>query len=411
MKTLLTIALSAGFCLCFMVSVSQDKSLTNVTVPFILDHNRMLVDAEIQRTDGSWRKVRLWVDTGNPTFTMGEPLALDLGINPPARDNANTGNSNPEVSTPSSIRIGGMTLNFEGVKSKVLLQPFWLFTTMHNDANLPSTVLKHYQVVFDYPGRKLTIALPGTLAHQGIPSPAHVNPKTGIVQMDAVIDGDSLSFALDNGASYSFISEDKLLKISEKHPGWPGIIGTAGCANMWGWWPPNEQTFKVVRIADVVWGQIKLNDVGIVGVPAFSANGPTLGAWYSKKSARPVDGFLGPNAFKAYRIEIDYINAMVWLKKGAEPDKHEMDLVGLSLHQLADSSYQVVGVVQKDGKPLVDGVVSGDILFSIGNLETKGATMGTVVDALRGKPGEIRVLGIEREGKRFRTKVKVEHLF
>ena len=172
-----------------------------MTVPFILDHNRMLVDAEIQRADGSWRKVRLWVDTGNPTFTMSGPLARDLGIDLPARDNTNAGNSNAEVSAPLSIRLGGMTLNFEGVKSKVMFQPFWLFTTMHNDANLPSAVLKQYQMIFDYPGRKLTIALPGSLAHQGIPSPAHVNPKTGIIQMDAVIDGESMSFALDNGAS------------------------------------------------------------------------------------------------------------------------------------------------------------------------------------------------------------------
>ncbi len=411
MKKLIQVALSAGFCLFFLISVCQDKSLTNVTVPFILDHNRMLVEAEIQRADGSWRKVRLWVDTGNPTFTMSEPLARDLGIDLPARDNTNAGNSNAEVSAPLSIRLGGMTLNFEGVKSKVMFQPFWLFTTMHNDANLPSAVLKQYQMIFDYPGRKLTIALPGSLAHQGIPSPAHVNPKTGIIQMDAVIDGDSMSFALDNGASYSFISEDKLLKISEKHPAWPGITGTAGCANMWGWWPPNEQTFRVVRIDEIVWGKVKLKYVGIVGVPAFSVEGPTLGAWYSKKSARPVDGFLGPNAFQAYRVEIDYVNGMVWLKKGAEPDKHEMDLAGLSLRQLADSSYQVVGVVHKDGKPLVIGVISGDILFSIGNLNTRGATMGTVVDALRGKPGEIRILGIERKGKRFSTEAKVEHLF
>jgi hypothetical protein len=411
MKTLLKMVLSAGFCLFFLISLCQDKSLRNATVPFILDHNRMLVEAEIQRTDGSWRRVRLWVDTGNPTFNMSEGLALDLGLDLPAHDNANAGNSNPEISAPPSIRIGGMTLNLEGVKSKVMLQPFWLFTNMHNDANLPSTVLKHYQVVFDYPGRKLTLAIPGSLAHQGIPSPAHVNPNTGIIQMDAVIDGDSMSFALDNGASYSFISEDKLLRISEKHPDWPGMTGTAGCANMWGWWPPNEQTFKVVRVADLVWGQEKLYDVGIVGVPAFSANGPTLGAWYSKKTARPVDGFLGPNAFKSFRVEIDYLNGMVWLKKGALPDKHEMDLVGLSVRQLADSSYQVVGVVQKAGRPLVNGVVSGDILFSIGNIDTRGVTMGTVVDALRGKPGEIRVLGIERDGKRFRTEATVEHLF
>jgi len=411
MKTLLKIALIACFCFFYLISLSQEKNPGNVTVPFVLDHNRMLVDAEIQRADGSWRKVRLWVDTGNPTFIMSEPLARDLGIDLTAYDNANGANSKLEVSTPSSIRIGGMTMNLEGIKSMVIYQPYWLFTTMHNNANLPSTVLQQYQVVFDYPGRKLTIALPGSLAHQGIPSPAQVNPQTGIIQMDAVIDGDSLSFALDNGASYSFISEDKLLKILEKHPAWPRVTGTAGCANMWGWWPPNEQTFRVVRLDDVIWGHVKFNSVGIVGVPAFSDDGPTLGAWYSKKTSRPVDGFLGPNAFKAYRVEIDYVNGMVWFKKGAELDKHEMDLAGLSLHQLADSSYQVVGVVEKAGKPVVNGVVSGDILFSIGNLNIRGATMGKVVDALRGSPGEIRILGIERDGKRFRINAKVKHLF
>ena len=311
MTIALKVTLSAGFCLFFFISEGQDKSPGKVTVPFILDHNRMLVDAGIQRADGSWRKVRLWVDSGNPTLTMSGPLASDLGFDLPAHDHPTGGLSNPEVSAPPSIRIGGMTLNLEGVKSVVMFQPYWLFTTMHNDANLPSTVLKKYQVVFDYPGQKLTIALPGSIAHQGIPSPAYVNPKTGIVQMDAVIDGDSLSFALDNGASYSFISENKLLEISGKHPGWPGITGTAGCANMWGWWPIGEQSFRVVRVADIVWGRVRLNSVGIVGVPAFSAGGPTLGGWYSRKTARPVDGFLGSNAFKAYRVEIDYVNGIV----------------------------------------------------------------------------------------------------
>ena len=79
--------------------------------------------------------------------------------------------------------------------------------------------------------------------------------------------------------------------------------------------------------------------------------------------------------------------------------------------QLPDSSYQVTGVVQKGGKPLVNGVVAGDILFSIDNLNTRAATMGTVIDALRGRPGEIRILGIERNGKRFMTEAKVAHLF
>ena len=80
---------------------------------------------------------------------------------------------------------------------------------------------------------------------------------------------------------------------------------------MWGWWPIGEQSFRVVRVADIVWGRVRLNSVGIVGVPAFSAGGPTLGGWYSRKTARPVDGFLGSNAFKAYRVEIDYVNGIV----------------------------------------------------------------------------------------------------
>lgn len=411
MKTMIQFALLGGFCLSLMVSVGQDKSLRTVTVPFILDHNRMLIEGEIQRADGTWRTVLLWVDTGNPTFIMSEPLARDLGIYLSDNENASTGIVNPEFPMSSAIRIGGMTLNVEGVKSKVMVQPFWLFSTMQNDANLPSSVLQHYQVVLDYPARKLTIASPGSLAHQGISSAAHVNPETGIVQMDAVIDDDSLSFALDNGASYSFMSEDKLMMISEKHPTWPWITGTAGCANMWGWWPPNEQTYRVVRMGLMVWGEVQLHHIGMVAVPAFSADGPTLGAWYSTKTLHPVDGFLGTNAFKAYRVEIDYMNEKVWLKKGANPGKDEMDLVGLSLRQLADSSYQVVGVVQKDGKPLVNGVVAGDILFSIDSINTRKATMGTVVDALRGKPGETRILGIERDGKQFRTKAKVVALF
>jgi len=86
-----------------------------------------------------------------------------------------------------------------------------------------------------------------------------------------------------------------------------------------------------------------------------------------------------------------------------------MDMVGLSVRQLADSSYQIIGIVKKDNKPAVEGVESGDILISVGDFKTKGATMGTVIDALRGKPGELRSLFIERRGKQIRINAKVIH--
>jgi C-terminal processing protease CtpA/Prc len=123
-----------------------------------------------------------------------------------------------------------------------------------------------------------------------------------------------------------------------------------------------------------------------------------------------VNGFLGPNAFKAFRVEIDYAGSAVYFEKTAESDTFDMDLVGLTLRPEDDGSYSVLGVASKDGKPAVEGVEPGDRLIQIGDLKTTGATMGTVVDALRGKPGDIRHIILERGGNKFRIDAKVARL-
>lgn len=384
------------------LGAAAQEEASSVTVPFVLDHNRMLVDVEIQRADGTWRPARLWVDTGAPGFFMSEALARDLGADLSALA------YNSQAALPGGVRLGGMPLDFRGVAAGVGREPFWLFSTMRGDGNLPSSVLRRYQVVFDYPARRLTIAEPGSLPHRGVRSPAAVNPETGIIQIDAVLDGDSLSFALDNGASYSFADSDVLERLVKRHSDLPRMTGALGCANMWGWWPPDEQIAPVVRASEIMWGPVRLAGVGLVGVQTVAPGGPRLGAWYSRKAARQVNGFLGSNAFKAYRVEIDYAGGAVYFEKGAGPDDtHDMDLVGLTLRPEADGSYSVIGVVSKDGAPAVEGVEPGDILLKVGDLEATGATMGTVVDALRGKPGEIRALLLERNGKRFTAEAKV----
>jgi hypothetical protein len=285
-----------------------------------------------------------------------------------------------------------------------------LFSATQSDGNLPATLLKKYHVVFDYPKQKLTIAEPGSLRPKGRGSPANIHPQTGIVQLDAVIDGDSCSLALDMGASYSFISEERLLKHAVKHPEWPRVTGTAGCANMWGWWPANEQNFPVVRIPQVKWGTEVFLNIGIVGVTRFSPDGPTLGEWYSGKTAIPVDGFLGPNALKDFRVEIDYANSTIYFEKGNKKAHPDMDLVGISVRQMPDLSYQVAGIVKENGKPAVEGIEPEDIIISIDGFLVKGATMGSVVDKLRGKTGETRVILINRTGKEIRIEGKVKHI-
>ena len=378
----------------------------SVTVPVTLDHNRMLVQAEVQRRDGSWRTALLWIDTGNPNMMLSEAFAQDLGIDVSGLPRA-AGATTLTVPPPAGLRIGGMPLRLDSVTTKVHLEPQWIFRTMHVDANLPATTLQRYHVVFDYPRHLLTLAQPGSLRPRGVRAAASVNRTTGIVQIDAVVGGDTLSLALDNGASYSFFSAGVLERLARAHPAWPRATGAVGAANIWGRWP-EEATWPIVRVPEMRWGPVRLTDVAVVGLPDFFGDGVSLGDWYSRKAARRVEGFLGPNALLPFRVEIDYANSAVYFERGAATDTHDLDIVGLTLQPQTDGSYQVLGIAPKDGRPSVEGVEPGDVLLEVGTLRVTGATMGTVVDALRGAPGQTRSLVLERAGRRFTVTARVE---
>ena len=148
---------------------------------------------------------------------------------------------------------------------------------------------------------------------------------------------------------------------------------------------------------EIKWGSVIFAEVGLVALP----DSFPLVVWYSRKSARPVDGILGPNVFKSCRVEIDYPGSAVYFKKGPESDFHDMDMVGLTLRPEMDGNYSIIGVAEKDGIPAVEGIESGDILVKVDDLPVKNATMGTVIDALRGKPGDTHHLIIKREGRQF----------
>jgi hypothetical protein len=387
-----------------LATAPQATTADVVTAPFTLDHNRMLVRAEIRRPDGSWRSALLWVDTGNPTMMLSESLARDLGID--LSGATRTAEGGYLDVPPPAVRIGGMPLRTDSVTARVYLEPFRFFRTMPVEGNLPSTVLQRYHVVFDYPRRTLTLARPGSVRPRGERASASVNHTTGIVQIDAVVAGDTLSFALDNGASYSFVSGDVLARLRERHPDWPSATGAVGCANIWGWWP-EEATWPLVRVPEIAWGPVRLTGVAIAGLPDFF-RGLGLGGWYSQKTARPVVGFLGPNAFRHLRVEIDYANGAVYFARGAAPDVHDLDIVGLTVQVQADGRYLVAGVAPRDEGPSVPGVEPGDVLLEVGSLQVTGATMGTVVDALRGTPGDTRTLVLERAGRRFTVTASVE---
>lgn len=381
----------------------KDEEISSVKIPFTLDHNRMLIEAEFQRADGSWRKAKLWVDTGNPEFFISKELAEDIGIE--LKDSL----SEQAIEPPSGVRIAGMNISFEGIKCSVDPVSKWLFNAIHNDGNLPSTVLQKYHIIFNYPTQELTIAEPGKLKPQGIPSPVSVNKTTGIIQMDAMIDGEKYSFAFDNGASFSYVPDFIVSKLLNQHPEWPSSKGAVGCANIWGWWP-DEGNWPMIRIPEIRWGTLNINNAVICGLPSIFRGRTDIGVNYSKKTARPVNGFFGPNIFMSYRIEIIYSDSTIYFEKLNTKYTDKMDIVGLTLKQKDDNRYTVIGIANKDGKPLVDGIEKDDIILQIENINTTGATMGTVVDALRGKPGDLRLILHERNGETISTIASVKSI-
>jgi hypothetical protein len=224
-KSLVATVLVSLTALTFSADATRDAARAedlqrSVAVAIVLDHNPMLVDAEVQARDGTWRKARLW---------------------------------------------------------------------------------------------------------------ARVHRQTGIVQVDASIAGERHSLAIDIGASYSFVSGGLLQRLAGQHPAWPLVAGALGCANIWGLWP-QEERWPVLRVPEIRLGATTVTGVGLVGLPNMFGDGADLAMWYSQKTAAPVVGFLGPNAFKGFRLEIDYADAAVYLERGAADDVHDIDLAGLTLH-------------------------------------------------------------------------------
>ena len=403
------ISLTLVVCSIFLLLVScTEEKLQKVTVLFELDHNRMLVNAEIQKKDSTRKNILLWVDTGNPDFFISRELALEMGLIS-NEDSLKAINGKLEIATPAGIKIGEMELDFSNVQSYVIFEPFWLFKATHADANLPSTVLIKYDVAFDYPTKEMTILKPGTMKFTGIKIPININPETGILQIDGTISSDSISFALDNGASYTFGSTELLESLKNKNRNLALCNGAIGCANIWGW-GFKESSWTVTRIPLINFGNLILKNTGITIPPDYNDKRYGMMDWYSKKTFKNVDGFLGPNAFVDFKVGIDYTNKNIYFERKQKADLIDMDIVGIAVRQEADGNYSIIGIASKNGIPLVEGVQPGDLLIQINDFQAKNKTMGKVIDALRGKPGEIRNLTLERNGSIIKLATEVQSI-
>jgi len=185
-----------------------------------------------------------------------------------------------------------------------------------------------------------------------------------------------------------------------QHATWLGVLnGAVGAANMIGSFDPKALKMRVPKVA---LGSLQLTSVGVVSRPAA-----TFENWMSRDMTAPNVGAIVGNVLRAFRVQIDYARGVTYLEQTRNLDLCDPDVIPLILNPQQDGSYSISGVAQKAGKPLIDGVAVGDRLVKIDSVTVQGKSLGEVLDALRSKAGQIRILTLERGGKQIAVPARV----
>jgi hypothetical protein len=376
----------------------------SVTVPATIDHNRIVVNVDIPLPDGSIQRVHAWVDNGNPDLELSRHVATLLGLAVTCDDHAC---SSPP---PREIIIGGMKIPLAAVKeARIPLKPvsaaLVLDSGMNVEINLPSTVLRHYDVLIDFPGRKFSIGAPGTIRFRGSVAKVQINVENGLIQVPSQIEKSKYNLALDLGSSISFLSDELFDKLAAAHPDWPRMTGAVGSANMWGL--DDEPKWRVMRVDRLQYGPLFLTDVAAVDFPKDRMD------YFTKRAGVPTAGLLGANVLQNYRVGLDYAHSVVYFEIGRMFNFPDFDVIGLVLRPEDDGRFTILSTADFEGKPSVqsgpDGVEPGDHLVAVDNIPVRGSTMGQVWSMLGGTPDQERRLTIERAGKQLAVAASVKH--
>ncbi|HXI31303.1 MAG TPA: hypothetical protein VNG89_22860, partial [Vicinamibacterales bacterium] len=177
------------------------------TVPFIFDDNRIFAEVVFVRPDGTLRKALAFVDLGTPVPVISERLRQELGV---------------DRNEPLLLRIGRLDIPLDA--STVATDSGSSLTGRHGKATapveaiLPGSVMKNYQVIFDYAKRTLTLARPDTLVPEGAAVPCRVNQKTGLISVAAEIAGHTYELTVDSGSAYSWVRDSVARQWINGHP-------------------------------------------------------------------------------------------------------------------------------------------------------------------------------------------------
>ena len=384
------------------VTCAAQTAPQSATVPVTLDHNRIIIDVYLPLPDGGQKRVRGWVDNGNADLWVSERVAKVMALQPTpdSKETEILGAKVRTVEAPKAVVIGGMKIAFSGVKEAKMASADSIAPGSSAEINLPSTVLRNYDLVMDYVDREFTLAAPGQAKFTGKSSKVFVNPPNGFVQVPANIVGKSYQMSLDLGSCFSMLDSETFQQLAKANPKWPRNTGSVGPEIFWGM--EREAKTQALRVPAIEYGPVKLPEVGVEELPQGFL------AFYRQRAGAETSGLIGGNALLNYRVGIDYAHSTVYLDERGSYIAPGIDVVGLTLRPELDGRYTVIGVPDYEGKPAVPEAKAGDVLVAIDKVPAKESTMGQIWSLLGGEPGETRLLTLEREGKQFTVTAPVQ---
>lgn len=358
---------------------------------FIFEGNRIYAELVFIRPDGTLHRTLAFVDSGSPAMIVSPGLYEELQIH------------------------GGGTVTFQvgelavHVESSAVAKDDWFPFTVGEktqvEALLPAGVMERFQVVIDYGAHVLTFAQPGGIKNQGTAVGLRINEKTGLVAIEATVDGQRYPMTIDCGSAYTWLRKSAAKPWLAAHAQWERGTGAVGASNMRMADDGIEENGILLRMPKVQVGALELDQVGALAIGPSKTNWDFID-WYSQKNPSSVIGWLGGNVLRNFRLTLDYPNRVSYWLRQTQADARDLDQVGLTL-KFVGGKYLVSALATQKGKPTVEGIQVGDELLQIDEQSTKGATWSAIFSGMHGQPGELRRLRMSRAGKQWTVAAKV----
>ena len=178
------------------------------------------------------------------------------------------------------------------------------------------------------------------------------------------------------------------------------MIGASGTANV----PGSDGKEFLLRVPELTWGGFHMRNVLIVSRPdaTYSPN--------HYKTPNPIEGALGGNVLRRFRVEIDYPHGETYLGQTSEEAGEDMNSAGLVL-DIDGANKLVVRAISSSAAPLTKSNVRvNDVILEIDGEREKPWTITNASDALAGAIGENKRIVLRHGSKVLSTSIVISDL-